>query len=116
MISIDESIVPYKEKTSSIRQYIPKKPNRWSFKLWMLCDQIYLVIAVVFQLMENYLNKKHVVITDNFYTSMELAESLLQKGTYLVGQIKSNAKGLDKNWIAIQKEELKIGKGIYFFK
>ena len=58
---------------------------------------------------ENYLNKKHVVITGNFYTSMELAESLLQKGTYLVGQIKSNAKRLDKNWIAIQKEELKNG-------
>ena len=67
--------------------------------------------SVVFELMEQYLDKNHVVITDNFYTSVELGEDLLEKNTYLVGQIKGNAKGLDKSWIDKEKKELKSKKG-----
>ena len=126
-------MIPYKGKTSKIRQYIPNKPNRWGFKLWMLSDMsgycfnslIYegskyvegkkvitkgLGKEVVFNLMEEYLDKKHIVITDNFYTSIELAQALLTRDIFLVGQIKGNSKGLDKDWIKKQKKGVKIKK------
>ena len=103
------------------------------FKLWMLSDMsgycfnslIYegskyvegkkvitkgLGKEVVFNLMEEYLDKKHIVITDNFYTSIELAQALLTRDTFLVGQIKGNSKGLDKDWIKKQKKGVKIKK------
>ena len=134
VISIDESMIPYKGKTSRIRQYIKNKPNRWGFKLWMMSDMngycynslIYegakyvegkkvvtkgLGKEVVFDLMEQYLDKKHIVITDNFYTSIELAETLLNRDTFLVGQIKGNAKGLNSVWIKEQRKILKSKKG-----
>lgn len=105
IISIDESMIPYKGKTSRIRQYIANKPNRWGYKLWMLSDttgycynsSIYegakyvngkkvvtkgLGKEVVLELMDEYLDKKHIVITDNFYTSVELAETLLTRKTF----------------------------------
>ena len=66
---------------------------------------------VVFDLMEQYLDKKHIVITDNFYTSIELAETLLNRDTFLVGQIKGNAKGLNSVWIKEQRKILKSKKG-----
>ena len=127
-------MIPYKGKTSRIRQFIANKPSRWGFKLWMLSDitgyyynsLIYegakyengekvvvkgLGKSVVLELMEQYLDKNHVVITDNFYTSVELGEDLLEKNIYLVGQIKGNVKGLDKSWIDKKKKELKSKKG-----
>ena len=65
---------------------------------------------VVFELMDNYLEKKHIVITDNFYTSVELAQALLDKDTFIVGQIKGNAKGLNSDWIKTQRKNLKKNK------
>jgi hypothetical protein len=134
IVSIDESMIPYKGKTSRIRQYITNKPTRWGFKLWMLSDMtgycynslIYEGVKyvngkkvttqrlgkdVVFDLMSNYLGRKHIVITDNFYTSVKLAEGLLEKDTYLVGQIKVNAKGTNSEWKKEKKKELKSNKG-----
>ncbi len=36
--SIDEQIVPYKGKSSSMRQYNPKKPTKWGFKFLTRCS------------------------------------------------------------------------------
>ena len=128
-VSIDESIVPYKGKKSPIRQYLPLKPNRWGFKLWALCDKLgYLYRSTIYEgaryengkkivrkglgkevvldLMQDNLDKGHVVITDNFYTSVALATELLENETYIVGQIKPNAKELPKEWIKDTKKEL----------
>lgn len=35
-LSVDEQIVPFKG-TSSLKQYIPMKPHKWGYKLFMLC-------------------------------------------------------------------------------
>ena len=70
---------------------------------------------VVLELMDEYLDKKHIVITDNFYTSVELAETLLTRKTFLIGQIKGNAKGLNSKWITEQRKELKSKKGSIYF-
>ena len=36
-LSIDEQMVPFKG-ISSLKQYIPKKPYKWGFKLFVLAD------------------------------------------------------------------------------
>ena len=43
--SIDEQIIPKKTKRSRLRQYNPKKPKKWGFKMFvragrsgMMCD------------------------------------------------------------------------------
>lgn len=123
-------MLPFKGKTSGIRQYCANKPKKWGYKLWMLADAFgYSYKAVVYEgakyengvkirtkklgetvvldLLTNYYSKGHIVITDNFYTTIDLAKKLLDKGTFIVGQIKQNANGLDKEWIKNTKKELK---------
>ena len=34
-VTIDECMVPFKDPTS-LKQYIPSKPNKWGVKIWML--------------------------------------------------------------------------------
>ena len=34
--SVDEQIIPYKGK-NSLRQYLPKKPKKWGFKVFARC-------------------------------------------------------------------------------
>lgn len=41
-LCVDEQIVPYKGK-SSLKMYNPKKPKKWGFKIFVLCDQYGLV-------------------------------------------------------------------------
>jgi hypothetical protein len=47
---------------------------------------------VVF-LCKNILTKGHTICTDNWYTSVELAEKLLENDTYLIGTLRKNRKG-----------------------
>ncbi len=42
MCCVDEMLVPFKE-TSSLKQYIPSKPHKWSFKLFALYDFWYYI-------------------------------------------------------------------------
>jgi len=37
ILCIDEQIVPFKGR-SSLKQYVPKKPHKWGYKIFMLCD------------------------------------------------------------------------------
>jgi len=37
ILFIDEQIVPFKVR-SSLKQYVPKKPHKWGYKIFMLCD------------------------------------------------------------------------------
>lgn len=41
-LCVDEQIVPYKGKTS-LKQYNPKKPKKWGYKIFVLCDSTGLV-------------------------------------------------------------------------
>ena len=38
MLSVDEQIVPTKTTKTSLRQYNPKKPKKWEYKISMLCS------------------------------------------------------------------------------
>lgn len=59
------------------------------------------------KLSEKYLNAGRSIVTDNFYTSITLAQNLLQKSTHLIGTLRKNRKGIPKY---VLKEKLKKGK------
>lgn len=121
-LSIDESSVGTKSRTS-LMQYLPKKQHhRWGIKLWVLCDSItnyclgfylykgakcgdeergiikesglsYLVVTKLMAV-GNYLNKWYHLFVDNFFSSVPLAKHLYLLGTYITGTIRINRKYL----------------------
>ena len=54
MLCVDEQIVPTKTRRTTLRQYNPKKPKKWGFKIFMLCGQSGFVHNIEF-----YLGKDH---------------------------------------------------------
>ncbi|XP_008189097.2 piggyBac transposable element-derived protein 4-like, partial [Acyrthosiphon pisum] len=110
---------------NSIKQYMPMKPIKRGYKVWIRADesgyicefQIYtgktdsvettLGKRVVQDLTMNIEGKYHNVYFDNFFTSLELMEELLQDGIYACGTVRANRKGLPK--IQIQDKKLKKG-------
>jgi hypothetical protein len=44
-VTIDEMILRYRGSYCSIRQYMPKKPEKWGIKFWVLAD---LVLKFIF--------------------------------------------------------------------
>ena len=97
-----------------MKQYMPMKPVKQGIKLWeiaevssgFVCDfQVYtgkrqdgatehnLGYRVVYDLTRNITGKNHYVFCDNFFTSVKLAEDLLQDNIYLCGTTRANRKG-----------------------
>uniref|UniRef100_A0A2H1W8J9 SFRICE_024824 n=1 Tax=Spodoptera frugiperda TaxID=7108 RepID=A0A2H1W8J9_SPOFR len=111
-IAIDESLILWKGRLS-FRQYLKGKRHRYGIKLYILADmygiiqKIHLyagsgdqvvggrnhVNKVVMLLLEKYVNKGHSLYVDNFYTSVGLAEELLNKNTYVTGTLRANRAG-----------------------
>jgi len=107
--SIDESMIRFKGR-NSIKQYMPMKPIKRGYKVWIRADesgyicefQIYtgktdsvettLGKRVVQHLTMNIKGKYHNVYFDNFFTSLELMEELLQDGIYDCGTVRANRK------------------------
>ena len=111
--AVDEMIIPYKGKTSPVRQYLPKKPHKWGFKVWSRCGESgYLYNFIVYQGKEDSLSsdkdlgiigstvmklcegiphhKGHKVYGDNPFTSLPLVKKLQDHGIYYLGTIRSN--------------------------
>jgi len=65
------------------------------------------------ELMRHFLNRGHVLYTDNFYTSPNLAKFLLNNETYLCGTIRNNRKNYSKaiKNVALQKSEATFSEG-----
>ena len=97
-----------------MNQYIRNKLTKWGFKCFTLCNSASAYICrfeiytghqtdpnnehgatnqVVMRLMEPYLNLGYQLLTDNFYTSHSLAETLLNKDTALVGKVQAKRRG-----------------------
>ena len=110
--SIDEAMVKFRGRLS-FRQYLPAKPTKYGIKVWMRADptngytnefQVYtgregnvretgLAARVVMDLTSRIWGRHHIVNTDNYFTSPELANQLLRQNTYLRGTVRSNRKG-----------------------
>jgi hypothetical protein len=118
-------MVHYKGSYSPIRQYMPKKPEKWGIKFWVLADSVSKFISsfeiycgknleaeirmegrhrkggsaygVVMTLLRGLEKKGHCVVMDNFFCSIPLFEDLMKKGIYAIGTVRSNYIGLPSN-------------------
>lgn len=135
-LSIDESLIGTKSKTS-LTQYLPNKHHsRWGIKLWVMCDSVSkyclsffcykgkksndnreelkkygLAFLVVTNLLKacNYLKKGYHVFADNFFTSIPLVSHLYNLETFFTGTVRKNKKGLPPQ----VKERLQVGQSVY---
>ena len=113
-LSVDEQIVPFKGR-SCLRQFNPKKPHKWGYKIWVLCGangyafdfEVYtgkcdnvlvdeeddcgasgnVVIRLARSIPQNL---NHKLFYDNFFTSPALQVYLAKKGIHSVGTVRAN--------------------------
>ena len=134
-LSVDEQIIAYKGKKSSLRQYNPKKPKKWGWKLFVLCGKMGLIHKLEFygkpvQSVENtdHIGKSGQVVLrlasiiprdknyklyfDNWFNSPFLQVALAKWGIQSVGTLNINrAKGL-----SFTKSASKERRGTYTTK
>ena len=111
-VAIDEAMVKYKGR-SSLKQYMPKKPIKRGFKVWMRADSATRYVSeftvyegkvadktekglganVILSLTKSIKGHYHHVYFDNFFTGIELLLELLRQGTYGCGTMRSDRKG-----------------------
>ena len=115
-ISIDEGMIAFKGRLK-FRQYMPAKPTKYGIKVWMAADaangyvlnfEVYegsqegnllihgLGYNVVMKMARPFLNRKHHLFFDNFFSTPRLFEHLLDQGTYACTTIRSNRKELPR--------------------
>ena len=109
-VSIDEAMIPFKGR-SSMKQYLPLKPVKRGFKVWAMSDatngymcdfsvytgatdgrEVALGEKVVLSLSDSIMGRHHKLFFDNYFTSVNLLSTLLNKGTYACGTIRTNRK------------------------
>ena len=110
LLSIDESMVPYRGYFS-IKQYIQNKPIRFGYKFWFLCGahgypynfELYKgkddgrkeplgtsVVKRMSSIIESDKCKNHILHFDNFFISYSLLVDLAGKNLTAIGTIRSN--------------------------
>ena len=125
-VCVDESLIPFRGRLI-MRQYIKGKRHKYGIKLFKLCCnggytynmQVYAgknldhgrttPTGVVMRLTQPILNCGRTVVTDNWYTSIELAKLLLDNQTHLIGTLRKNRKGLPKE---VVNKKLKVGETV----
>ena len=123
--SIDEAMIPFKGR-SSMKQYMPKKPVRRGFKIWMRADATTgyvcefdpytgrkgnkiekgLGAAVVLKLTEKLNSHFHHVYFDNFFTGIDLLLDLLRRKIYACGTMRSDRRGFPTTLKSVMKKGL----------
>nr|XP_050033781.1 piggyBac transposable element-derived protein 2-like [Dermacentor andersoni] len=112
MLVVDEQIVPFKGR-SSLKQYVPSKPHKWGYKIFVLCDTHGLVSDfsiytgdirpvpglpdlgassnVALELSRSIPeNKSYLLFFDNWFTSIKLLVNLHQRGIPAMGTARAN--------------------------
>jgi hypothetical protein len=115
-----------------MKQYMKAKIIKWGYKIWKVCDassaytlnlDIYtgaiegkkeqgLAYAVVMKMMDRYLDKNHVVVMDNFFTSVPLFLDLLTRSTYACGTVRLKRKFLPEEYGA--QENMSPGDSVFW--
>jgi len=120
-LSVDEAMIGFKGRIQW-KQYLPKKPTKWGFKIWSLADSEtgYLLnmepyigkkdeksdgIAydVVTRLSQPYEGKNHHIWMDNFFSSPKLFLDLAEKKIWCTGTIRQNKIGWSKELVQKSK-------------
>lgn len=125
-VCIDESMVPFRGRLL-FRQFIKNKRYKYGVKIFKLCSErgytcryrvytgkkrsrgpITTTESIIFSLMEGYLDSGRELFTDNFYTSVDLAEKLNAKKTHLTGTLNRKRRRLPKTLLGqkLNKGEL----------
>ena len=128
-LSMDESLVLFKGRLS-FKQYISSKRARFGIKLYQLCTFNGILLNFILYhgnlepglislencpliteripvtVMQKLLNKGHHLFIDNYYTSISLAEYLMQNGTYITGTIREHRKHFP-----VEMKTLRLEKG-----
>jgi len=111
-LCIDEKMIPFKG-VSGLKQYFPKKPHKWGYKIFITCNvkglvynfNIYTgkilpvpgypdlgassnIVLKMIQIVEK--NANHLLYCDNWFTSIQLLVALAKLEVYAVGTIRSN--------------------------
>jgi hypothetical protein len=115
-VTVDEAMVAFTGRIGFL-QYCRDKPTKWGFKMWKLCDatsylyqfHIYTGAANVrkshnglgYDVVRNLLsflpqNQSHHLFIDNFYTSLQLVEDLLEDNIFVTGTTKPGRKGFPR--------------------
>jgi hypothetical protein len=124
VVVVDEGIIPFKGKVM-MRQYIPRKPHNTGIKYWAFADEtgylydfkIYigkmwkgvsdanLGEKIVLNFEKHLSPQSHILIFDNYFNSLSLAEKLIEKKRFFIGTCRADRpKWLfdeikkDKNW------------------
>uniref|UniRef100_A0A3Q1EXC1 PiggyBac transposable element-derived protein 2-like n=1 Tax=Acanthochromis polyacanthus TaxID=80966 RepID=A0A3Q1EXC1_9TELE len=112
MLSIVEQMVPFKGR-SSLKQYIPKKPYKWGYKIFVLCDTKGLVhsfdifsgktdpapgqadigesgnvVLKLAQVIHGTVNQ--LLYFDEWFSSLDLFVALANKGIPALGTVREN--------------------------
>ncbi|CAF4020199.1 unnamed protein product [Rotaria sp. Silwood2] len=108
-LSVDEQIIPFKGR-SIMKQHMPKKPNRWGYKMFLLAggksgicyDFIFYtgkgnqqqhgfctdIVLDVCETVPRFAN--HKVYFDNYFTTIRLQVELKKLGIFAIGTIRPN--------------------------
>lgn len=122
-VSIDESMVAFKGR-SSMKQYMPQKPIKRGFKIWVMCCAVtgYMVSfdvytgkdpsgastdtlgeRVVLKLSQALEGIGYCIFFDNFFTSMKLIFKLLKKRLFSCGTFRTNRKHFPHEFLKSNK-------------
>lgn len=108
-LSADEQIIPFKGR-SVMKQYMPMKPNRWGYKMFLLAgaesgicydfifftgksdkSELGFCTNIILKLCETVPRSiNHKLYFDNYYTTVQLQVELYKLGILSVGTIRSN--------------------------
>lgn len=113
--AVDESMIKFKGR-STLKQYMPKKPIKRGYKVWMRCNEtgfasqfdIYtgksgevaeknLAERVVTKFCEPIFGQNYQLFMDNFFTTYNLFKFLDTKNVYCCGTANLSRKNLPKN-------------------
>lgn len=112
-ICIDESMIPFRGRVV-FRQFNKQKRHKYGIKIFKLCTipgytyklEIYAgkhfdtvnttPTNIVMKLCQPLFYRGHTLFTDNWYTSVDLAEKLLEYDTHLVGTIRKSRRNIPK--------------------
>ena len=123
--AVDEAMVPFKGR-SSLKQYVPLKPVRRGFKIWVRADSINGYICdfsvytgkegsgekdlgakVVKKLAEPLAGRNYHIFFDNFFSTVKLFDDLLEDDIYACGTFRKDRKGIPQDI-----KDVKLGKYI----
>lgn len=129
-VTIDEQLFSCKSRCSFI-QYMPQKPGKFGMKYWLICDsntsyvlraepytgkdeqrELSLGEHVVTKLMEPYFHTGLTVTTDNYFTSLRVMRTLLEKDITMVGTVRQNRREIPTEML-LKSERLYTSKFAY---